>query len=128
MAGATLETTFGLDISNTPLWFAKAVIKHPDTIHRGASRVPARRRTDYPHLDPLMLTRDLPKSRLAVEARRQLVAPASDGADPKIALSAGLSPAQEFDGFYPPRYGPRAYTPDGPNLNAFAEADGRAAA
>lgn len=50
----------------------------------------------------------------------------------KIALSlgpfgAGLTPAQEFDGYYPPPFGPRAYTPEGGNRNAFGrDAEGRA--
>ncbi|KAJ7354531.1 Homocysteine S-methyltransferase [Mycena albidolilacea] len=48
--------------------------------------------------------------------------------DVKIALSlgpygAGLSPAQEFDGHYPPPFGPRGYTPDGENCNAFPKDD-----
>ncbi|KAJ6538781.1 Homocysteine S-methyltransferase [Mycena vulgaris] len=30
--GTTLEQTFGLDISNTPLWSAKAAIEHPEVI------------------------------------------------------------------------------------------------
>lgn len=50
--------------------------------------------------------------------------------DVKIALSLGpfgatLSPAQEFDGFYPPPYGPRGYTshPAETNTNAFPDTD-----
>ncbi|KAJ6616686.1 hypothetical protein B0H10DRAFT_2036588 [Mycena sp. CBHHK59/15] len=50
---------------------------------------------------------------------------ASVPAHVKIALSlgpfgAGLSPAQEFDGFYPPPYGPSAYSEASLNRNAFA--------
>ena len=47
-----------------------------------------------------------------------------------IALSLGpfgamLSPAQEFDGFYPPPHGPKGYTSDPAekNINAFPETD-----
>jgi homocysteine S-methyltransferase len=47
----------------------------------------------------------------------------------KIALSlgpfgAGLVPAQEFDGYYPPPFGPRGYTSGGENCNAFERNDG----
>ncbi|KAJ6567831.1 Homocysteine S-methyltransferase [Mycena sp. CBHHK59/15] len=79
--------------------------------------------------------------RLAVEARARFCAEqqgtgttrldmpddhnASVPAHVKIALSlgpfgAGLSPAQEFDGFYPPPYGPSAYSEASLNRNAFA--------
>lgn len=37
-------------------------------------------------------------------------------------LGASLSPTQEFGGFYPPPYGPRGYSTDGPNFNWFADA------
>lgn len=76
--------------------------------------------------------------RLAVEARDRFLKEQSDAdADHntnghrqtrsvKIALSLGpfgatLSPAQEFNGFYPPPFGPKAYSPTGPNTNAFAD-------
>lgn len=44
--------------------------------------------------------------------------------DIRIALSLGpfgasLPTAQEFGGFYPPPYGPKAYAPDDHNINAF---------
>ncbi|KAF5355045.1 hypothetical protein D9756_005248 [Leucocoprinus leucothites] len=32
-------------------------------------------------------------------------------------FGASLKPTQEFGGFYPPPYGPREYSPDGPNIN-----------
>jgi homocysteine S-methyltransferase len=34
-------------------------------------------------------------------------------------FGASLPPAQEFGGFYPPPYGPKAFSTDGSNLNAF---------
>jgi homocysteine S-methyltransferase len=34
-------------------------------------------------------------------------------------FGASLFPAQEFDGFYPPPYGPKGYSLDEPNTNAF---------
>lgn len=45
--------------------------------------------------------------------------------DIKVVLSLGpygatLNPAQEFDGFYPPPYGPRAFTPEQGTLNTNA--------
>lgn len=48
--------------------------------------------------------------------------------DIKIALSLGpfgatLSPAQEFDGFYPPPYGPKGLSQEGGNYNAFPDSD-----
>ncbi|KAJ6594593.1 Homocysteine S-methyltransferase [Mycena capillaripes] len=72
--------------------------------------------------------------RLAAEARLRFYAEAehrglgstSEGPDVKIALSlgpfgAGLAPAQEFDGYYPPPFGPRGYTHGGGNCNAFTK-------
>jgi len=46
----------------------------------------------------------------------------------KIALSLGpfgatLSPAQEFDGFYPPPYGPRGFLADQENYNSFPDSE-----
>lgn len=50
--------------------------------------------------------------------------------DVKIALSLGpygatLSPAQEFDGFYQPPYGPKGYTAKGENRTAFTAEETR---
>lgn len=67
---------------------------------------------------------------LAAEARARFLRELKDtghgqARDIKISLSLGpygatLSPAQEFDGFYPPPFGPKAYsTPSGHNTNAF---------
>lgn len=68
---------------------------------------------------------------LAHEARTRFCKEAETAAvqkDIAIALSLGpfgasLSPAQEFDGFYPPPYGPKGYTPTGDNLNSFGTKD-----
>ncbi|TFK74257.1 Homocysteine S-methyltransferase [Pluteus cervinus] len=62
------------------------------------------------------------------------VKPKSPVTSPRIALSLGpfgamLSPAQEFDGFYPPPYGPKGYSgnegastePEGVNVNSFLD-------
>lgn len=63
---------------------------------------------------------------LADKARSQFLIERKDlnREDIRIALSVGpfgasLFPAQEFDGFYPPPYGPRAFVEGGDNLNAF---------
>jgi homocysteine S-methyltransferase len=64
--------------------------------------------------------------KLADEARERFVAEREDISrnDVRIALSLGpfgasLFPAQEFDGFYPPPYGPKAFSEKGDNYNAF---------
>nr|GAT47661.1 predicted protein [Mycena chlorophos] len=138
--GTTLETTFGLDISNTPLWSAKAAIEHPETIvdahlaflRAGAeiiltatyqSSLETYRKAGYADDEAAALVKKCVG--LAAEARMRF-RQERPGQNPKIALSlgpygAGLSPAQEFDGYYPPPYGPRGYAVDGRNVNSFAE-------
>ncbi|KAF7305738.1 Hcy-binding domain-containing protein [Mycena chlorophos] len=140
--GTTLETTFGLDISNTPLWSAKAAIEHPETIvdahlaflRAGAeiiltatyqSSLETYRKAGYTDDEAAALVKKCVG--LAAEARRRF-RQERPSQNPKIALSlgpygAGLSPAQEFDGYYPPPYGPRGYTVDGRNINSFAEGE-----
>ncbi|CAK5281170.1 unnamed protein product [Mycena citricolor] len=147
--GTTLEQTFGLDISHTPLWSAKAAVEHPTVIvdahlaflRAGAQIILTSTYQCSPSTfagagygdeegEKLMCKCVL----LAEDARvRFLSETHQNGGDaepgPKIALSlgpfgAGLSPAQEFDAFYPPPYGPRAYTTAGPNVNAFSPEEG----
>ena len=70
---------------------------------------------------------------LAHEARNRFwkeQGPSGKKKDIRIALSLGpygatLHPAQEFDGFYPPPYGPKGYTPDPAekNTNAFPDTE-----
>ncbi len=67
---------------------------------------------------------------LAVEARQRFINSRTGlrTEDIKIALSLGpygamLTPAQEFDGCYPPPFGPKGYTAGGDNWNAFPEKD-----
>ncbi|THH14907.1 hypothetical protein EW146_g5495 [Bondarzewia mesenterica] len=82
----------------------------------------------YSHSDAVLLMHKSVK--LAAEARIRFV-DETNGIkieDIKIALSLGpfgatLQPAQEFDGFYPPPYGPQSYSPLGPNNNAFTDAE-----
>ncbi|THH00326.1 hypothetical protein EW145_g7097 [Phellinidium pouzarii] len=66
--------------------------------------------------------------RLAAQAKLQFLESQASSDAPKkeinVVLSLGpygatLSPAQEFDGLYPPPYGPQGYTPGGRNTNAF---------
>lgn len=61
---------------------------------------------------------------LAEEARTCFFASRNEKNPIKIVLSLGsfgstLSPAQEFDGYYPPPFGPRGYTPDDKNTILF---------
>ncbi|KAF7376654.1 Hcy-binding domain-containing protein [Mycena sanguinolenta] len=146
--GTTLENS--LDISHTPLWSAKAAIEHPDHVidaHLAFLRSGAQiiltstyqcslssfHDAGYTSQDALEI---MPKCvHLAAEAKARFRAEtrSADGAAPgdpsvKIALSlgpfgAGLSPAQEFDGYYPPPFGPRGYTPGDGNYNAFSKDD-----
>lgn len=69
---------------------------------------------------------------VAQEARQTYIAESKIGinkggaATIKIALSLGpfgasLTPAQEFDGYYPPPYGPKAYSIEGPNVNSWSD-------
>jgi len=67
---------------------------------------------------------------LAAEARSRFEHDAGPGpaGEVKIALSLGpygatLTPGHEFDGFYPPPFGPQAYSPGGRNRNAFTAAE-----
>ncbi|KAJ7782507.1 Homocysteine S-methyltransferase [Mycena maculata] len=147
--GTTLEQTFGLDISNTPLWSAKAAIEYPEVIvdaHLAFLRAGARiiltstyqcslstfEKAGYSAVDARRIMSKCVQ--LAAEARsrfceeRKSPDPSNDLERVKIALSlgpfgAGLTPAQEFDGYYPPPFGPRAYTPGGENRNAFPKDD-----
>lgn len=64
--------------------------------------------------------------KLADDARDRFVTEQRDVGhqNVRIALSLGpygasLFPAQEFDGFYPPPYGPKAFSEGGENCNAF---------
>ncbi|KAJ7141108.1 Homocysteine S-methyltransferase [Mycena epipterygia] len=145
--GTTLEQTFNLDISHTALWSAKAAIEHPETIvdaHLAFLRAGARiiltstyqcslstfEKAGYAGSDAREIMAKCVQ--LAAQAKARF---SDEGAVPdpgvKIALSlgpfgAGLTPAQEFDGYYPPPFGPRAYTPEGGNRNAFGrDAEGR---
>ncbi|KAF8133067.1 Homocysteine S-methyltransferase, partial [Mycena galopus ATCC 62051] len=109
--GTTLELLNSLDISHTPLWSAKAAIEHPEAIleaHLAFLRAGAQ----------IILTSTY-QSGYSSEDAREIMSKCV-----RLALTrerdsrlngAGLSPAQEFDGYYPPPFGPRGYTPEGGN-------------
>jgi homocysteine S-methyltransferase len=72
----------------------------------------------------------LKSAKLADDARSMFVNERQDirHDDVRIALSLGpygasLFPAQEFDGFYPPPYGPKTFSDAGENFNAFDDDD-----
>ncbi|KDQ55719.1 hypothetical protein JAAARDRAFT_59698 [Jaapia argillacea MUCL 33604] len=140
--GTTLEDVFHYDISHTPLWSARPIDLDPEVIintHLAFLRTGARviltstyqcafstfERAGYTLTDAKRIMRK--SVLLAQEARTRFLQERSDitSEDIKIALSLGpfgatLSPAQEFDGFYPPPYGPQGFVPDsGENRNAF---------
>ncbi|KAH9829094.1 Homocysteine S-methyltransferase [Rhodofomes roseus] len=142
--GTTLEELFQRDIFS-PLWSAKPVDEDPEVIikaHLAFLRAGADiiltstyqcafetfAASGYTGEDAVRIMRKSVK--LAHEARsRFFEEQKADGRREryvKIALSLGpfgatLSPAQEFDGFYPPPYGPSGYSdaPGQSNTNAF---------
>ncbi|KAI0935317.1 hypothetical protein AcV7_003791 [Taiwanofungus camphoratus] len=149
--GTTLEDHFDKDIS-APLWSAKPVdddsgviiAAHLAFLRAGADIVLTStyqcafetfERSGY---TPQDATRIMLKSvALAAEAKErflgeQIQRGLGDSDAPsrqaRIALSLGpfgatLSPAHEFDGFYPPPYGPKAYSPTQHNYNSFESSE-----
>ncbi|KAJ3789573.1 Homocysteine S-methyltransferase [Lentinula aff. detonsa] len=143
--GTTLEQLFRLDISNTPLWSAQAILDHADVVikahlaflHAGAEVISTSTyqcsystfaRAGYTSADARRVM--LKSVHLASKARQIFLDEQASNGDPlrdvRIALSLGpfgasLSPAQEFDGFYPPPFGPKAYCQDADaeNCNTF---------
>ncbi|CCM06103.1 uncharacterized protein FIBRA_08351 [Fibroporia radiculosa] len=150
--GTTLEDTFQRDIS-TPLWSAKPIEDDPEVViaahlaflHAGAQVILTAtyqcafgtfKRAGYTQEDAVRIMRRAVQ--LAAEARRRFISE-QNGSDQrenlkdiKIALSLGpfggtLSPTQEFDGCYPPPYGPKEFVAGGANQNAFDDSEeGRA--
>lgn len=64
------------------------------------------------------------KSVQLAQDARELYSAETGNTSGRIALSLGpfgasLTPAQEFDGFYPPPYGPKEYSAGADNVNAF---------
>ncbi|KAF5385996.1 hypothetical protein D9615_002537 [Tricholomella constricta] len=142
--GTTLEELFGMDISlKSPLWSAQQILDHPETIvetHLAFMRAGARiiltstyqgseetfRKAGYSDFEA---TNTMLKAiHLANDARTSFLNESDPDVAVKIALSLGpfgasLSPAQEFDGFYPPPYGPIGFSDMKPMYNAFDEDD-----
>ncbi|KAG5642827.1 hypothetical protein DXG03_002058 [Asterophora parasitica] len=132
-----------MDISSSPLWSAQQILDHPETIigtHLAFLRAGARiiltstyqasgetfRRAGYS--DSEAKDTMLKAVTLANDARTAFVVESSSDTSVKIALSLGpfgasLSPTQEFDGFYPPPYGPMGSSDSGPLTNTFDEGD-----
>ncbi|KIK69378.1 hypothetical protein GYMLUDRAFT_237185 [Collybiopsis luxurians FD-317 M1] len=141
--GTTLEQVFRLDISNTPLWSAIAVVEYPDIVvqtHLAFLRAGANviststyqcswatfKQAGYSPADARRIMSTSIK--LAGQARRifreEQIIREDPVRDVRIALSLGpfgatLSPAQEFDGFYPPPFGPKKYSANVENCNTF---------
>ncbi|EAU91638.1 homocysteine S-methyltransferase [Coprinopsis cinerea okayama7 len=138
--GTHLENIIGDEVSKGPLWSTQAVISHPlsvlkthrNFINAGATIIET---ATYQASLPGLIKSGLQE----YEARElmwkavSLAKEAAADSDASIALSLGpfgatLRPTQEFEGFYPPPYGPKAYHPEGPNTQAFDsnEAEARA--
>ncbi|TFK44664.1 Homocysteine S-methyltransferase [Crucibulum laeve] len=155
--GTALEDVFGLHISDTPLWSAKAIAEDPETItaaHLAYIRAGARviltstyqcsistfQQAGYDEKNARSLM--LKAVQLTKKAREDFYSETRENRTNEnkpsygehvdkrvhIALSLGpfgatLSPTQEFDGLYPPPYGPRGYSAAEDNYNAFIRDD-----
>ncbi|KAJ3523055.1 hypothetical protein NM688_g8788 [Phlebia brevispora] len=138
--GTTLEDTFHLDIS-TPLWSAKPIDKEPEVIidaHLAFLRAGARiiltatyqcayntfKRAGYSRGRATHLMHKAVRLAQAAKSRYLIEHPFVQGENIKIALSlgpfGGTISTHEFDGIYPPPYGPAAYDPSShSNTNHF---------
>ncbi|KAI0267061.1 Homocysteine S-methyltransferase [Gloeopeniophorella convolvens] len=147
--GSTLEDVFHVNTTSS-LWSSVALAKDPESViqahliflragarlietasYQGAFSTYAK--AGYSEEDAERLMRS--SVALADEARRRYVAESGVPADSiKVALSlagygATLSLPHEFDGFYPPPYGPQAYAPPpATTRTAFAPDEHEAAA
>lgn len=107
---------------------------HLQHVHRYQCAFSTFAQAGYTSEDAQRIMREAVK--LAAEARRRFEREEAEDVDAgraghprsprsiKVALSLGpfgatLSPAQEFDGFYPPPFGPKAHTSAESNINAF---------
>ncbi|KAJ4490921.1 Homocysteine S-methyltransferase [Lentinula aciculospora] len=144
--GTTLEQWYQLDISGTHLWSAQAIVNHADVViethlaflRAGADIITTSTyqcsyatfaRAGYTTADARRIMSL--SVQLASQARQIFRDEQGKIGNPirdvRIALSLGpfgasLKPAQEFDGFYPPPFGPKAYSePDAGNCNTFGD-------
>ncbi|KAF9029585.1 Homocysteine S-methyltransferase [Rhodocollybia butyracea] len=132
--GTTLEQAFRLDISDSPLWSAIAIIDYSDIViqthlaflRAGADIISTStyqcsystfERAGYSYIEARKIMSE--SVELASQARRVFYEEQLRNGDPirdiRIALSLGpfgasLQLAQEFNGFYPPPFGPKAYS------------------
>lgn len=135
--GTALEHELGTDVSESPLWSTRAVINSDQTIvnaHRLFIRAGAKiietatYQASVPNLVAAGLSLNDAKEtkHKAVKLVQQAKAlyPETSGSV-RIALSLGpfgatLRPTQEFLGYYPPPYGPKAFSELGPNTRSFS--------
>lgn len=145
--GLTLEAKFGLKIAHTPLWSTRAAVDdggqglqallqaHTEFLRAGArSLLTATYQAAYNTFEREGYTRDralkLMSSAVTVankaRSQYQVENPIIQPHDIRIVLSlcafgGTVSPMQDYDGIYPPPYGPRAYTTSRENITSFGE-------
>ncbi|KAJ3563307.1 hypothetical protein NP233_g9018 [Leucocoprinus birnbaumii] len=144
--GTTLEETCRTQIAATTLWSAEALKKEPEAIvaaHLAFLRAGAEiietstyqcsfrtfERAGYDNGEAWQLMRKsvllAHEARTIFEEERRTNVDGSgpcDGSRIRVCLSLGpfgasLKPTQEFEGFYPPPYGPQEYSADRSNTN-----------
>ncbi|KAG9220358.1 hypothetical protein CCMSSC00406_0006623 [Pleurotus cornucopiae] len=134
--GTTLETFYSKSISNTPLWSANVIMEDPEAVinaHLAFLRAGAKviltatyqcafetfERAGYSKDEASRVWKT--GVALANEARSRFLKEYSKrGPQPKIRVALSIGPfgatpvpTQEFDGFYPPPYGPQAFPGEG---------------
>ncbi|KAF6761164.1 homocysteine S-methyltransferase [Ephemerocybe angulata] len=135
--GTALEHELGTDVSESPLWSTRAVINSDQTIvnaHRLFIRAGAKiietatYQASVPNLVVAGLSLNDAKETMhkavKLAQRAKALYPETSGSV-RIALSLGpfgatLRPTQEFLGYYPPPYGPKAFSELGPNTRSFS--------
>ncbi|GLB37084.1 putative homocysteine S-methyltransferase [Lyophyllum shimeji] len=138
--GTTLEELVPESTKNSPLWSAQQILDNPGLVveaHLAFMRAGARivltdtyqasfetfEKAGYSHWEAKEAF--LRSVHLADQARASFVSLTTEpSVIVKLGLSlgpfgAGLSPGQEYDGYYPPPYGPAAYSDKEPNRNSF---------
>ncbi|KAI6134669.1 Homocysteine S-methyltransferase [Pisolithus croceorrhizus] len=145
--GLTLETKFGLKIAHTPLWSTRAAVDdvgqgsqallqaHMEFLRAGArTLLTATYQAAYNTFEREGYTRDRALKLMSnavtiankARSQYQVENPDIQTHDIRIVLSlcafgGTVSPMQDYDGIYPPPYGPRAYTTSRENITSFGE-------
>ncbi|KAI6010505.1 Homocysteine S-methyltransferase [Pisolithus marmoratus] len=146
--GLTLEAKFGLKIAHTPLWSTRAAVDdgggqgpqvlvqaHTEFLRAGArTLLTATYQAAYNTFEREGYTRDralkLMSDAVAIASKaKSQYQPENADIQPHdicivlslCAFGGTVSPMQDYDGIYPPPYGPRAYTTDGENITSFGE-------